>query len=80
MKAVTMAGGRGTRLAPYTHVLPKPLIPFGDYPILEIIVCQLREAGFRDITMAVGYLAHLFEAYFGDGRRLGVKISYSLEE
>ena len=79
MRAVIMAGGKGTRLAPYTSVLPKPLIPFGDYPILEIIICQLRQHGFTDITLAVGYLAHLFEAYFGDGRRLGVKITYALE-
>ena len=78
MHAVIMAGGKGTRLAPYTSVLPKPLIPFGDYPILEIIICQLRQHGFTDITLAVGYLAHLFEAYFGDGRRLGVKITYAL--
>ncbi|MBN1920146.1 MAG: NTP transferase domain-containing protein [Anaerolineae bacterium] len=80
MRAIIMAGGKGTRLAPYTNVLPKPLIPFGDYPILEIIICQLREHGFTDITLAVSYLAHLFEAYFGDGRRLGVSINYSLED
>lgn len=80
MHVVIMAGGKGTRLAPYTTVLPKPLIPFGDYPILEIIICQLREHGFTEITLAVSYLAHLFEAYFGDGRRLGVHITYSLED
>jgi NDP-mannose synthase len=79
MKAVIMAGGRGTRLAPFTKVLPKPLIPLGDYPILEIIICQLREAGFDDIVLTVNYLAHLFEAYFGNGERQGVKIRYSLE-
>lgn len=80
MKAVLMAGGRGTRLAPFTRVLPKPLIPFGDYPILEIIICQLRKAGFTDMTLTLGYLSHLFEAYFGDGERLGVNISYSYED
>ena len=80
MKAVIMAGGKGTRLAPYTRVLPKPLIPFGDYPILEIIICQLRKAGFTDITLTLGYLAHLFVAYFGDGERLGVNVTYSYEE
>lgn len=74
-----MAGGRGTRLAPYTNVLPKPLIPFGDYPILEVIICQLQQAGFTDITLTLGYLAHLFKAYFGDGSRLGVNIDYSYE-
>lgn len=80
MRAVIMAGGKGTRLAPYTRVLPKPLIPFGDYPILEIIICQLRAAGFTDITLTLGYLPHLFEAYFGDGSRLGVNIDYSYED
>ena len=57
MKAVIMAGGRGTRLAPFTKVLPKPLIPLGDYPILEIIICQLREAGFDEIILTVNYLS-----------------------
>ncbi len=80
MKAVIMAGGRGTRLAPFTKVLPKPLIPLGDYPILEIIICQLREAGFDEIILTVNYLAHLFEAYFGNGERQGVNIRYSLED
>lgn len=80
MKAVIMVGGKGTRLAPFTRVLPKPLIPLGDYPILEINICQLRAAGFTDITLTLGYLPHLFKAYFGDGERLGVKISYSYEE
>lgn len=79
MKAVIMAGGRGTRLAPFTKVLPKPLIPLGDYPIVEIIMCQLREAGFTDVTLAVNYLAHLFQAYFNHGERLGIKIDYSVE-
>jgi NDP-mannose synthase len=79
MKAVIMAGGRGTRLAPFTKVLPKPLIPLGDYPIVEIIMCQLREAGFTEITLAVNYLAHLFQAYFNNGERLGIRIDYSIE-
>lgn len=80
MKAVILAGGRGTRLAPYTTVLPKPLMPLCDRPILEIIICQLRRSGFADITLAVGYLAHLLEAYFEDGTRFGVRIAYSWEE
>ncbi|MBN1249223.1 MAG: NTP transferase domain-containing protein, partial [Anaerolineae bacterium] len=79
MKAVIMAGGRGTRLAPFTKVLPKPLIPLGDYPIVEIIMCQLREAGFTEVTLAVNYLAHLFQAYFNNGERLGIHIDYSIE-
>jgi NDP-sugar pyrophosphorylase family protein len=80
MKAVILAGGRGTRLAPYTSVLPKPLLPLGQRPILEIIVSQLRDRGFTDITVAVGYLGHLIEAYFGDGRRFGVHMRYSYED
>jgi NDP-mannose synthase len=80
MKAVIMAGGRGTRLAPFTKVLPKPLIPLGDHPILEIIICQLRQAGITDVVLAVNYMAELFRAYFQNGERLGVNVTYSLEE
>src|SRR5215217_2754487 len=80
MKAVVLAGGAGTRLEPYTKVLPKPLLPIGDRPILEIIVSQLREAGVVDVVMATGYLSGLIETYFGDGRAHGVKISYAREE
>lgn len=80
MKTVILAGGLGTRLAPYTTVFPKPLMPLGNRPILEIVICQLREYGFTDITMAVGYLSHLLHAYFGNGRRFGVNINYSYEE
>lgn len=80
MKAVILAGGKGSRLAPYTVVLPKPLMPVGDRPILEIIFGQLRHYGITDIVLAVGHLAELIEAYFGDGRRFGVSIRYSREE
>ena len=80
MKAVILAGGRGTRLAPYTTILPKPLMPLGNHPILEVILCQLKRQGFTEIIMAVGYLRHLLEAYFEDGRRLGVHIQYSYED
>lgn len=80
MKAVILAGGRGRRLAPYTTVLPKPLMPIGDVPILEVVVRQLAHAGFTEITLAVGYLAELLMAYFGDGSKWGVQIRYSREE
>ena len=80
MNAVILAGGRGRRLAPYTTILPKPLMPIGDMPILEVVIRQLKYAGFDDITMAVGYLAELLMAYFGDGARFGVRINYSREE
>ena len=78
-RAVVLAGGRGTRLAPYTTVLPKPLMPVGDMPILEILLRQLRRAGISRVTLAVGHLAALLEAYFGDGARLGISLDYSYE-
>ena len=80
MRTVILAGGRGTRLRPYTTIFPKPLMPVGDMPILEIVIRQLKHAGITDIVMAVGHLAELLEAYFGDGSRLGVRIAYSREE
>ena len=80
MRAVILAGGKGQRLRPYTTVLPKPLMPIGDMPILEVVLRQLRHAGITRVTMAVGYLAELLQAFFGDGRRLGLEIDYSFEE
>jgi NDP-sugar pyrophosphorylase family protein len=80
MRAVILAGGRGRRLAPYTTILPKPLMPIDDMPILEVVVRQLRRAGIRDITLAVGHLASLLEAYFGDGSKWKVRIRYSHED
>jgi NDP-mannose synthase len=77
--AVILAGGRGTRLAPYTTVLPKPLLPIGDAPILEVVIRQLSGYGFTEITLAVGYLAHLIEAVFQDGSRHGVSLMYHRE-
>ena len=79
-RAVILAGGKGTRLAPYTAVLPKPLMPFGDRPILEYVIEQLKTAGIGDIVMSVGYLGPLLEAYFGDGASRGVRITYLREE
>ena len=66
-RAVILAGGRGTRLAPYTSVLPKPLMPIGDRAILEILLGQLGEQGFRDIVLCVGHLSHLIRAVFDHG-------------
>lgn len=80
MRAVILAGGRGTRLAPYTTVLPKPLMPIGDMSILEIVIRQLAHHGIQDITLAVGYLAELLMAYCGDGSKFGVKLDYSREQ
>ncbi len=80
MRAVILAGGKGQRLRPYTTVLPKPLMPIGDMPILEVVLRQLKRAGITRITMAVGHLAELLQAFFGDGKRLGLSIDYSFED
>jgi NDP-sugar pyrophosphorylase family protein len=81
MRAIILAGGKGTRLRPYTTLIPKPLVPLGGkYSILEIIIMQLVRSGFTHITLAVNHLAQLIMAYFGDGARLGVRLDYSLEE
>ena len=76
---VILAGGRGTRLLPYTTSLPKPLMPVGPYPILEILLRQLAQQGFREITLAVGHLAGLIQAYFKDGGDWDLDITYSYE-
>ena len=78
-RAIVLAGGVGTRLRPYTVVLPKPLMPIGDYPILEVIVRQLVHQGFTHITLAVNHQAEILRAFFGDGKKWGVRIDYSLE-
>lgn len=80
MKAVILAGGKGRRLEPYTTILPKPLMPIGDVPILQVVMRQLSKYGFKEITLAVGHLAELLMAYFNDGSKYGIKIKYSKEE
>lgn len=80
MKIVILAGGEGSRLRPYTTVLPKPLMPVGNQPILEIIIRQLESQGLKDIIMATGRLGELIMAFFGDGNKLGVNIKYSKED
>jgi len=80
MRAVILAGGKGTRLAPYTTILPKPLMPIGNMPILEIVLRQMARYGFDDVTLAVGYLAELLMAYCGDGSKFGIQIGYSHED
>ena len=79
-RAVILAGGKGTRLRPYTVVLPKPLMPIGEFPILEVIVRQLARHGFGHITMAVNHQAEIIKAFFQDGAKWGIKIDYSLED
>jgi len=80
MQAIILAGGKGTRLAPYTTVFPKPLMPIGDMPILEIVPHQLKYYGINRITIAVGHLAELIQALFGNGQKIGIEIRYSLED
>jgi NDP-sugar pyrophosphorylase family protein len=80
MKAIILAGGLGTRLRPLTFAVPKPLIPVGERPILEILVENLKRHGVNDIYLAVGYRAELIQVYFQDGRQFGVNIQYSRED
>jgi NDP-sugar pyrophosphorylase family protein len=80
MQAIILAGGKGVRLKPYTTSFPKSLVPVGDYPIIEIIIRQLKKNGFDTLTLAVGHLASLIQAYFDTGKKWGVKISYSFED
>ncbi len=80
MKVVILAGGKGTRLAPYTTILPKPLVPVADLPIVEILIRQLAYSGFTDITLSVGYLGQLIRAYFSNGHLpAGVNLSYAVD-
>jgi NDP-sugar pyrophosphorylase family protein len=80
MKAVVLAGGKGARLAPYTRILPKPLMPIGDMPILEVLLRQMKRAGIEEVVLTVGHLAHLLQTFFMDGKQWGIHISYSYEE
>jgi NDP-mannose synthase len=79
-RAIILAGGKGARLRPYTVVLPKPLMPIGDYPVLEIIIRQLAFHGFDHITLTVNHQAEIIKAFFGDGSKWNIKIDYSYED
>lgn len=79
-RAVILAGGKGTRLKPYTISLPKPLVPVGDMPIIEIIIRKLIKYGFDHITITVNHMAEIIRAYCGDGSKWGIHIDYSLED
>jgi NDP-sugar pyrophosphorylase family protein len=79
MRAVILAGGEGSRLKPFTVVIPKPLVPIGEMPILELLIRQLKAQGFDWITLSVGYLSTLIEAYCGDGSRWDVRLDYVRE-
>jgi NDP-sugar pyrophosphorylase family protein len=80
VKAVVLAGGKGTRLMPYTRVIPKPLMPIGDMSILEVLLHQMKRAGVDVVIITVGYMAGLLKAFFQDGEQLGLRITYSHED
>ncbi len=80
MQAVILAGGKGTRLSPFTKVFPKPLVPVGEKPILDMIIRQLRHFGFQRATLAVGYMAEMIQTYIRNGEQYGMDIDYSIEE
>ncbi|MBI5942781.1 MAG: NTP transferase domain-containing protein [Chloroflexi bacterium] len=79
MKAVILAGGKGSRLAPYTKVIPKPLMPIGDMPILEVLLHQIKRAGVDEVILSVGHMASLLRAFFQEGEHMGALIRYSYE-
>ncbi len=79
MMAVILAGGLGTRLHPYTMNIPKPLLPLGDTPILEVVLRQLASCGFERVVLTLGHLPQLVQALLGDGEHLGLRIEYRLE-
>src|SRR6185312_2907122 len=82
MEAVLLAGGKGTRLRPFTNVFPKPLMPLGEaepMPIIEVVLRQLGRFGFRNVTVITGYLTELIEAFCGNGKRFGTQVSYRRE-
>jgi NDP-mannose synthase len=79
MQAVILAGGKGTRMRPFTFSLPKPLVPIGDHPILDIVLSQLKRAGAQEVVLSTGYLAELLQAYCGDGSKWGLRLRYAHE-
>ncbi len=80
IRAVLLAGGKGTRLRPLTAVFPKPLVPLGHKPIIEVLLAKLHNSGLKDITISTGYLAELVMALCGNGEKFNVNIDYIKEE
>jgi NDP-mannose synthase len=80
MMAVILAGGKGTRLKPFTMTIPKPLLPLGDVPILEVVLKQLAQAGFKRVVLTLGHMAPIFQAQLGDGSKFGMEITHLIED
>lgn len=80
IRVVILAGGKGTRLKPYTNVFPKPLMPIGDIPILEVVLRQLKYFGFKKITLSVNHMADLIKNFFENGSKFGLQIEYCIED
>lgn len=80
MMAVVLAGGLGMRLRPYTMNIPKPLLPLGDTPTMDIVLHQLAGAGFDRVVITLGHLPELVKAFLGDGSRFGLSIDYQVED
>jgi NDP-sugar pyrophosphorylase family protein len=80
MRAVLLAGGKGTRLQPFTATFPKPLVPLDDVPVIEVLVEQLRRHGVSELTVVTGHLAELIRTFLGNGTRFGIRIDYFKEE
>ena len=78
--AVILAGGKGTRLKPFTMTIPKPLLPLGDVPILEVVLKQLAQAGFKRVVLTLGHMAPIFQAQVGDGSKFGMEIKHLIED
>jgi mannose-1-phosphate guanylyltransferase len=79
MKAMILAAGKGTRVQPITHVIPKPMIPILQKPVMEFLLELLKEHGFTEVMVNVSHLAEEIENYFRDGQRFGVELAYSFE-
>jgi NDP-mannose synthase len=78
--AVILAGGKGTRLKPFTDCTPKPMVPLGKMPILELIIKQLVYHGFKEATLCIGHMAEQIQGYFGNGSKFGIRIHYNFED
>lgn len=80
MEAVILAGGIGSRLKPFTMSIPKPLLPVGEMPIIEVLLTQLSNSGIKRVHLCLGHMAPIFQSYLGDGSKYGLKIGYVFED